>query len=509
MARITIPFGVGVREDVDPRVMPEGALKRVENLRLEREGRLVLRRGYSTVARTISAGGQTQFKAFDLIAYNGRLLALGGRNSSSGVPTDVFEYSAGNTVNWRPTDGNLDVRLTPVTGLRDVGRGPSQPASVTVCDVGASNGLVCLAWQVSSSTYVHIFDPSTDTTVLQTVIGSFSAPRVVGTTTGIFIFGIVAATVVVYRYIRGTSNVLTNLGEAFATGAAINCMDASLSEDGTIVCAVARSTPSVSIRTFTAAAVLVSTITGPAAALLTLSVCGQAARVHLVAVESGDGHVDLYTYETAGGTLENTTLDLASSAVTSRQVGVCLSGDGNGVVILIEHSASRRVDMVKRAEATHVAIGTTMTWFQVRLTAKPCTTARAEVFGGIFAENSTTETSFIGGNGEGTATGEIVGAIADRALGAVTAALALPHIARDASTGKFYWARLVIDGDGRSLPVVSEMLLQDTGRRQVAVVDNALYLSGGVVQIFAGRQIVEAGYLNRPVLISATPSNST
>ncbi len=512
MARITIPFGVGVREDVDPRVMPDGALKRVENLRLEREGRLVLRRGYTARAlSTPTVSAVSTFTPTDLCSYNGRLLALGCSSAlSTKSPRDVYELVNSSLFQWRPTDGEHEPRLCPVTGVRDVGRVPAQVDSIAVYDVGAGGGLVCMAWQTVTvaQTVVHIFNPDTDTTVLLGAVSGMSRPRVVAVGSVFFVMGIVGTTYALYRFDKATDNALTPLTDVFAAGGAISISDATVSEDGSgFIVGIARNaTPAVTLALCSSAGAVTSTITGPAVSLARMAVFRQSARVHLVACESGDGHADLYTY-TAAGALENTTLDLASGAVIARQPGLCITGTQSDLCILLNNNANDLLYMVRVDPSTHGSFSD-RSWHRVHSATKPAQTPQSEAFGGTFIDSTSTLANFIGivGRAQSTAT-EMVAVATDPALAAEPNSLHAPHLAKDVSTGKYYWPKFVRDGDGRSNPVVSELLIDDSGRRQVAVVDNSLYLSGGAPQIFAGRQVVEAGFLNRPVIVSATPSN--
>jgi hypothetical protein len=512
MARITIPFGSGVREDVDPLVMPQGGLKRVENLRLTKEGRLALRKGYTSLGVTsfTDGTGNTTFVPTDLMAYGDRLLAAGCITGGT-VPEDLYEYAALSLRKWRPTDNEGETRLNPVTGVRNVGRVPSQSASVTVCDVAATNGAACLVWQDGSDTNVHVFDPATDTTIIVNTIPNMSAPRVIGSDGVFYIFGIVGTAVVRASFDRTVNSQVSSTSTIIAsTGAAISCMDASLSEDGGMVVAAARNaTPAVTIRRLNSAAITLQTITGPAVTLNSLAVFGQAARVHLVAVETADSHVDLYTYEVAGGTLENTTLNLASGVATGRQPGICLTGTLADLLITFQHTTNRTVYQVRLDPSTHGTF-TDRQWDGIQLQSKPVKTTATEAFGGTFADSSSATTNFVGivGRARSTAT-EMVAAVTDKGVAVITAASALPHIAKDTSTGKYYRVRLVDDPDGRTFPVVSELLINDTGRRQTATIDNSLYIASGAPQIFGGRQLVEAGFLNRPRIVSATASNST
>lgn len=511
MARITIPFGVGVREDVDPRVMPDGALKRVENLRLEREGRLVLRRGYTTQAlSTPSSGGVTSFKPTDLAQYNGRLLAFGCSSAlATPAPRDIYEFVNLAQFKWRPTDDDLEPRLCSVTGVRTVGRGPLTTDSSATGDVAAGGGLTGTAWQTItiSGTAVHIFDPATDTTVLNQNITGLTRPRLVAVGSVFFLVGIVAATVALYRFDKSTDSALVQLTDVFATGAAISYLDASLSEAGTgFIVAIARNaTPAITLKLCNSSGTVTTTITGPAVAVNRMAVAQQSARVHLVAQATSDDHADLYTYTTAGA-LENTTLDLAGGVAMNRQPGICITGTQSDLLIQLGDTAD--IYQVRMDPSTHGTFSD-RTWRGVRASSKPAQTPQSEIFAARRADALGKDSGFLGvaGRAQDAAT-EMVGAVPSRGLTGTVFQSHMPHIAKDASTGKFYWLEFVDDTFGLQVPIVYEFLVDDSGRRQTAVVDNALYIAAGTPQIFAGRQVVEAGYPLRPS-VSATPSNST
>lgn len=513
MPRLVIPFASGAREDVDPKVMPEGALKRVENLRLRRDGRLGVRYGYTALAltRQNQTPPTTGMVATDIVGFNGRLLALAINPGFDTNPMrDIYEYVNQAQFAWRPTDDENDPRLNLITGLRNVGQPPSQSASIATADVSAGGGLCCLVWQPSTGTMVHIFNPSTDTTILTDSIASFTSARTVCVGGVFFILGIVSATIALYRFDPATDTGLVQLTNAFATGDTILRFDATVSEAGTgFIVGLARDTPTVTLRLFNSSGTATQTITGPAVTISQLAVFRQSARVHLVAVETSDQHVDLYTYETAGGTLENTTLNLASGATTTRQPGMCITGTIADLLIVFDEGTDRTLRQIQVDPSTHT-IGHSRTWKRVRLNSKPAQIPTSEVFGAVTQDNLSVDTAILGVSGivEANAT-EIVAAAVSKGLTSQASNNLLPHIAKDTTTGRYYWLRMVRDGDGRANPLVTEFLAGDTSRRQTAVIDNQLYIAGGAPQSFAGRQIVEAGWLNRPAIISVTPSNGS
>ena len=439
MARIVIPFASGAREDVDPKVMPEGGLKRAENLRMRRDGRLGVRYGYTALAltRQNQTPPTTSMVATDIVGFNGRLLALATNPGLDSSPMrDVYEYVNQTGFAWRPTDDENDVRLNLITGLRNVGQPPSQNASIATADVSAGGGLCCLVWQPSTGTNVHIFSPSTDTTILTDTIASFTSARTVCVSGVFFILGIVSATIALYRFNPATDTGLVQLTDAFATGDTILRFDATVSEAGTeFIVGLARNTPTVTLRLFNSSGTATQTITGPTVAISQLAVFRQSARVHLVAVESSDQHVDLYTYETAGGTLENTTTDLASSSTTTRQPGICITGALSDLLIVFDAGADKTLRQIQVDPSTHT-IGNSRTWKNVRLNSKPAQIPTSEIFAGIVDDTSSNTTAVLGISGiTNSFATEMVAAAVSKGLSSQASSNLLPHIAKDTSTG--------------------------------------------------------------------------
>ena len=95
-----IPLVGGIQGQIDHRLLPDGALKTATNVEQDREGRLIGRASYTAVATTTYGTGA--HVAYDLFAFNDRLLALGDAQSK-GFPTDVFEYLPSGAARWRPS----------------------------------------------------------------------------------------------------------------------------------------------------------------------------------------------------------------------------------------------------------------------------------------------------------------------------------------------------------------------------------------------------------------------
>lgn len=513
MPRILIPFASGTREDVDPKVMPEGALKRVENLRLRKDGRLGVRYGYTALA--LSKQNPTpsgNMVPYDLATFNGRLLAFGAPTGYS-TPNDLYEFVGQAQFAWRPTDSNSDTRLCPVTSVRDLGRVPSQGISTSIVDVAAGGGLVAMVWQNSNTeSTINIFNPVTDASVNCGTIGSVTSPRVVAVGSVFFFLAISSAKVVLFRYDPATDNGVVALTDAFATGDPILYFDAATNEagDGFIV-GLARDTPTVTLKLFNSSGTATQTITGPTVTLDMLTVFQQSARAHLLAVEA-DGEIDIYTYELSGGTLENSNLDISGIGhVTECQPGLCVANDTTDLLVMYgTHDVSVPIEdtvYMLRVTPTTDALVSSAAWNGVILNSKPVTIPDGELFLGIIRDSSSTFANVAGLVGiAATNQTEQLAWYTDPGVASLTQLTQLPHVVIDSSTGKVYAAKMVRDATAFGNPVITEMVI-GSGRRQTAVIDNQLYIASGSPQIFDGRQLVEAGFQARPYIAQAVASN--
>lgn len=506
-------FDSGYHQETDDRMLDPGMPRVIENLRKLKNGALAMRLDYDALAVTTPSGNGC--KLFDVHEFNSRLIGFGCVSSGS-IPIDLYEFVNQPQFAWRPTDFEEAPRLCLLTNLRNMGRVPGQSVSASVVDVAAVGGLVCMVFVGSQGVTAHVFDPATDSTVFIQTFVSASSPHVCavgsGSTRRFFVSLKPSAgtSVSLYRYDPVVDSGFVQLTDAFSAGGTVSHHDAMTAELGNeFWVGIARNgTPAITLKRFDLTGTEVQSITGPAVSVDHFAVFGQLQRVHLLAVES-DGHVDLYTYELGGGTLEHSTTDLVSGnvVVTTRQPTLNASGDGQRLLILMQNGA----DIVTHARfpATHVDDGYRV-WANTTLNSKPLKAANTEFFAGFQQETNkaaATGSNYIGCVGiRQTQATEMVCAYTDKLIGARLddSGNRMATLAVDWLTGKCYWARTIVDDDGRSYPVVSEFLVGAANRRQTALVGDVLYIAGGVVQACDGRQIFEAGFFERPRILSAS-----
>lgn len=136
-----IQFNAGMREDIDPKLLPDGLFAALVNVRYRKDGRLGLRNGYVTVPLDADSGLST-LAPFDLHALGNRVVAR-GNTWGDGFPTNLFELVEHSSATWREVSG-LDTVAT-VCAFQDARHlvGVAQPAGgATRCQTAACNGYV-------------------------------------------------------------------------------------------------------------------------------------------------------------------------------------------------------------------------------------------------------------------------------------------------------------------------------------------------------------------------------
>src|SRR6187399_2472353 len=161
---VTIPLNTGCHEETDIRVLSDGRLRTVRNGRLDREGRLRVRAGYTAIHPGTYGSGSADLVAYDLFSFRGRLVALGDR-LGKGFATDLFEY-VDEAESWRSqaTATSYTIPLPRATALRNVANiGQAIGPAGTDCSVAAAGGLVCHVYAGSGGTAARVLVSKADT----------------------------------------------------------------------------------------------------------------------------------------------------------------------------------------------------------------------------------------------------------------------------------------------------------------------------------------------------------
>src|SRR5262245_3748713 len=120
-------------------MLDPGVPRSIENLDRLKNGRLAMRKDYAALAATTYSGGT--LSAFDIVNFEGRLIALGDAAGRS-VPTDIFCFLSGAAAAWVSSEGtDTDIRIPALAGLfREVGRLPVTDQEVECIDCAATGG---------------------------------------------------------------------------------------------------------------------------------------------------------------------------------------------------------------------------------------------------------------------------------------------------------------------------------------------------------------------------------
>lgn len=509
MARkvIELPFLRGQDEGIDAKLLaevaPKGTLARAVNVRLRKDGRLGMRRDYTSLPMTSTAG---TLVATDVVNFDGRLVAFGdslGRN----YPSDIYELTSSST-SWVGSEADGDRRLSFVTGMRDMGRLPATGVTCVACDVAAANGIVCMVSSDATQSFVTVFRADFGQKILvekSTTLLFF--PRVVAIGNVFYIAGIDSlGTSITLRSFDPAANQATQaVSTPFAAGAAILQWDLTANTAGTeLIMGVARVTPTTELRRVNTAGTTLQTIAGPATLLDFISVWNDGTRISMMDVPNVGKTIRLSTYLVAGGALENGPTTLYGGATTVMQPSfVQLSA-----TVIRPHtqfdSNNFTIGYQDVTIATHALGGTINSWRASYLTTKAfgfldiSTGNRSGLVGGRFKEPDLSNFLALIPNQPLAATDHYFGG---------ASLVQLPHLAQDLSSSKLYWVKLTQDTDGLSTPVVTEFSAATNARLQTASIGGHLYMALGAPAVYDGREAVESGFLDTPVIISATPSN--
>lgn len=507
---IELPFLRGQDEGVDPKLLalvaPQGTLKRAVNVRLRKDGRLGCRRDYTALSMTSYAG---TLVATDVVNFDGQLLAMGDSKGRA-FPSDIYAY-VNAAKGWEGSEADGDKRIPEATKLRDMGRLPATGISCTALDCAATNGFVCLVSSDGTQSFVHVFRADTgQTLVVERSTTLLFTPRVVAIGSTFYIAGLTSAgtSLTLRSFTPSTDTATQALSTPFGVAAAIVAWDMTANTAATeLVMAVARTGPTTQIQRVSTAGATLQTIAGPATLEDFVTVWNDGTRIHFIDVVDTTRIVRLSTYLVAGGALEHGPTTLFAGDTTLMQVSL-VQFNSTTIRVMFQQDGTNTKNLFVQdvTSATHALGGINTRWRNSFLTTKlygqpfiALSPDSAVWMGGRFATPD--DTNFIGSQGA-----EQIMAAKDHYFSAVNLTQ-LPHLARDASTGLMYWPNLTQDVDGLGTPLVTEWALVSTARMQTASIGGHLYIAAGSLMAYEGREMVESGFLDVPVLFSVTSSN--
>lgn len=217
---IVISMASGADQSIDARIAPNGTVSRAENLRLDTLGRLVPRAGYSALGMRVSRNA-TPLVPIDLYDLDGKLVALGRHGAGNTGARQLYEQTNGPDFEWwfldnqqasNPGSATTET-IMPLTRAAEIvyadpAAGARGEENIADCAVSA-NGYVCHAQSNSDAvlvprTSVMILDPS-GSPVHRVQFSSQRNVRVIAVGNTFVMFHQFVATIVARTFVAGTS----------------------------------------------------------------------------------------------------------------------------------------------------------------------------------------------------------------------------------------------------------------------------------------------------------------
>ena len=512
------PFVSGEHAEIDGKLLPDGYLTRAKNVRLRKDGRFGVRADFDALGN--DTANSADIIPYDLIGYDESLLAVvDGRGlTSDTAPWDLAQYvGTAPVVDWRTTvqDG-ASATIGRVALMRELLPIPTFDPGLTLntvsrIDCAAGGGFVAVAMQVGTSRVVfHVLRADTGATVTSASASGIRPRVVLAGSTFIFLHLNSGATVLSQLSFNPTAHTSVQTLATLHSGAVVNCYDAATDLAGAgYWLALNLVGPTTSLTPVTSGGVAGTAITGPTVTYQHVAIRQTATRVHLVSVIAA-GATELRSYTTLGALSTGPTT--VAAATNDRQPGIAdatASGGSEAVIIALERARSGFTQTLSWNEynaLTHVVLTSSFVG-DVFLGSKPINAGPINRL--HFAAYQRPDGGFLSHGLHAADDFNITQTYAykDRFAATSSHADTTPQIAKDTSTGKFYWPNLYLDPNGNAAARVTEFAFASNARRQTATVANLLYIAGGAVQVFDGKVLTESGFFEKPHILTATPSN--
>lgn len=554
MSLVEIPFDRGLNEGADVSQLERGTFRVVENMRLDRDGRLVPR----PQTTALNMGTTT---LIDIWAYKDRLLGLGNENGLL-LATGIHQYT-GLSAPWSKIGTNAasgDTLPIPlVTSLRDIPVVPQQEGGVKSVRVAAGGGYVCYVFNVDDSSGtggVLVFRASDGAILLYQRLSTaanepYQQLKCIYVDDGFVIGGSDSdGDIRVYTFRPGVNTALQGPTDIHTSTGTVQSWDMVAETGSTTGFAMVVSDNqggqrlgvlrhSFSAGTLSAVVARVSLDTTNLHNAVAICSDVTSGRCCVLARRNANQQATLWTLTTAAlATSVGPTTDIFQSVAEShtynardRQVAVAFSTSAafaDRVTCFTQVTTDGTQMFAKAAvivSTTHVQDSETF-WPESRATTGHTmitigSTVSTLLFGGQlerFRTSGLAGTSFprnFIGQWNTSSGLRVIAAATDFYLGGRQDSADSDYwgnIARDASTGLYYWAKTVRDplsafSDPVNQPALSEFKVASTDRRQACEFDGQLIITGGTPLTFSGGpHYTDIGF-EPPVLGGATPSN--
>lgn len=516
---IEFPFDSGAYEAADREWLPPSLFAVVENLRLDLDGRLGVRPGFTALGTTTYS--PSALVAYDLTNFSGRLVCLGDQ-TNNGRPTDLFEF-VNNKAVWRGTGGADDgfitgFRMPRATNAREVGQVPDLSSDVFYTSVATGSNLVCAVSVLQSQdTRIHIFDPRTDQTILLTT-KAHNLCKVVFAGTKFWIIGQNTSNLDIeaFSFDPSTDESLSGSVTLIALAASVNDLAAAQTGASDFTIAYCTNT-NVEAARFNSSGVSQATFTVQTlgTSFTAVACCGNTAGTLLsfAFFDFNTVHKLKTTNQNGGGAVGPTTLfGGATETAGWSRLAMRQEPFANNISICGQVTGANTENVATQLctnQATNT-LATTITLADAILAAQPCPVVAANnpnFYYGVVDNLA---------HAKGTPTNLLI-----------EQALRVPQTFKDATIAgaqnlsvnavgssaligsKLYWgntARSVTAASvdqtipsGNSMRV-TELEMNDTGRRPMSQIANELHIAGAMPMVYDGRYLVEQGFAERPAV---------
>lgn len=498
---LEFPFDSGAYEAADRKWLPPNLLAVAENVRLDRDGRLVVRPGET--ALNDATMSSEDMVPFDLANYQGRLVALGTQLTSvRDRATDLFEYIAGKD-KWRATSGadtdtSTGVRLPQLTDIREVGLLPDQGDDARHVSLACGQGYVCAVIARAAESTIHVFDPTTNQTLLLSDV-PLRLTRVVYAGTDFWIYGVDAdEDIVRYNFDPGSDETLSGASTLLSNATTVDDLAASTFGTGSAVAWCTAS--SAEIRTYSSSGASVTNWQGVAAHTDAVALVGNSAGTLLtLAYQDSSKEYFASTFNAAGVLQSGPTSLFSGGGGSGTRLGAGMGADGSTVFIVGVNEASVQGLYQGLAQSGHAASGADV-YHDARPAMAPIAVTGVEFAGwqDLTASNSTLGTFHVTG--------------ANR----MPQCFLAHQLCRVQSTSSNVVCTPAAAGSKLYIPVVQlaenagngfnfrfsvyEAETAATARRQMAEVGGELLIAGGLPLSYDGRALAEIGFAECPVV---------
>jgi hypothetical protein len=577
MPKITIPLNSGCHQELDQRLLGSDKLRAVINGRLDREGRIRVRAGYTALSMKVQnafvPANSTLMIAYDLSSLNSRLVALGDIDErpgsgqlGPGYAVDLFEYTGLTAQPWRASTeratANVARRLPSATDLRDLGILGDTTGGARAAACSALGGHVLMTWEARGDTvsgitgqqYARIVLAETGQLMTHSSLSIGTANHIPqkgrATTTASKLVVVVAdfgtggggtrLKLFGYTYTPGTSTTLSQVATALITVAAktlgyFNVCTVTGGDGIALAVVEDVGTGVIQVRRYDGSLAVVTPSGGQYANISlgsdpdSIAIEADVTSDTLTVVCSHGGDLKIFSYVLSTGATIGappygaTTQSTDDIQTTSFSVGVCRY-DADEILISMHAvrngvpTSSNAVILATYRPADHDESVRRMCVIRDSL---PASTPIVKDGEALLAVKRIGDVAFSGTVGDVVVISTVLTTDFATLSNIVVPQAApdlgvtgrffqfLPDMTQDATTGKYYWCRCLFDASGFEVPDVTEFELGSTARRQMVEMAGNLYISGGIVLQYDGKTLSEAGWLERPRILSITPSNST